>query len=86
MSNNKKSTKYIPIHCDNTPYAGPQKTATIKPNQPVYSNYTSELVGYGPIPYGVPNDAPQGNPNYKKTFQAINVDIYGNYMVHRYTR
>ncbi len=42
-----------------------------KPDTPVYSSYTSKLVGYCDIKTATPNDAPIGNPNYNKPFHVI---------------
>ena len=37
----------------------------------VYSSYSRELVGYGPMPYGMPNDALPWQNNYGKDFHVI---------------
>ncbi len=43
----KKYIKCFPI---NSPNGGPQQPPMIIPkDQPVYSDYTGELIGYGPI-------------------------------------
>jgi hypothetical protein len=62
---------YIPVHDLNAPHGGPQQPASVGNNQPVYSSYTGNLVGYGPIPKGTQSDAPPGNPNHAKPYHVI---------------
>jgi hypothetical protein len=67
-----KKSGYIPAFNINTPHAGPQgPPLTVPPDQPVYSSYTSNLIGYGPIPWGTPTDAPIENVHYGKDFHVI---------------
>jgi len=54
------------------PNSGPQPPSMIVPNNaPVYSAYTTTLIGYGPISFGTISDAPSGHPNYGKPFHCI---------------
>ena len=66
------SKNHLPTFCINVPNGGYQQTVTIGPNEPVYSQYTGNLIGYGPMNFGVPNDAPKGNPQYGGVYHVIN--------------
>ena len=68
----------------NVPGGGPQGSPIIIPdNQPVYSSYTGELIGYGPTGRGVISDAPIGHPNYGKDFHVVEYnEVNGSYMAH----
>lgn len=62
----------VPVYNINKPGGGPQpKAPTVTTNTPVYSSYTGELIGYGPITYGTVNDAPKEHPNYNKSYRVI---------------
>lgn len=56
---------------------------------PVYSAYTNALIGVGPLPKGIPTDAPEGHPQQGKKFHGIafspekGEDGEGEYHVHR---
>jgi hypothetical protein len=60
------TSRYIPAKNLNVPNGGLPTPVYITPTTPVYSSYTSELIGYGPIKYGVKCDAPREDPNYGK--------------------
>ena len=61
----------VPVHNINVPGGGIQQPMSIPANAPVYSSYTGNLVGYGPQPFGVRCDAPQGHPNFGQNFHVI---------------
>jgi hypothetical protein len=54
----------------------------VPPDAPVYSDYTGNLVGYGPIPFGILSDAPVGHKNYGKNYHGIIVNGAGEYRMH----
>ena len=92
MSSNGNPTNYtnpmpgcIPCWSINTPGAGSQGPPMVISNhQPVYSTYSGVLVGHGPIPYGMPGDAPAYHPNYGKDFHVVEYNpANGSYMAHR---
>jgi hypothetical protein len=63
--------------------AGPQMPVTISPNQPVYSTYSSKQVWTGPMPFGIPTDAPIGHPFNGKNFHVIeHIPTNNSFMVH----
>ena len=75
--------KHIPVYDLNKPDGGNQIPVSLGPNTPVYSTYTGRLVGYGPIPYGVPGDAPLGHDNYGLNFHVVTYSRTDNsFMVH----
>jgi len=50
---------------------------------PLYSAYTGNFVQNYPMFYGVKNDAPIGDPRYKKDFHGIALnEKTGDWMVH----
>lgn len=76
------SNKHIPCFPVNIPNGGPQKPPMMIPTgQPVYSDYTGNLIGMGPIPYGVRCDAPITNKNYGKDFHGV-LYVNGYYVAH----
>lgn len=81
-----KKSNNVPVFDLNKPFGGPQKPITINNNQPVYSSYTGELVGYGNVPKGTICDAPPNNPAHGKPFHVIEKydSVDGpHYMIHR---
>ncbi len=77
-------SKKLPVYSINVPNGGNQQPITIPANAPVYSSYTGKLVGYGPQPFGMPCDAPQGHPNNGKNYHVIiNNPVNGSWMMHR---
>ena len=63
---------------------GPQFPVSVSATDPVYSVYTSKLIGYGPQPYGKKCDAPIGHPNHGDNFHVIQkVRQTGEFMMHR---
>lgn len=77
------SSSFIPAYDLNEPNGGPQRPVTVMPKQKIYSSYTGNLIGIGPIPKGTITDAPPGNPFYKKPFHVIEVNRKGQYMMHQ---
>ena len=79
---------HVPVYNLNVPYGGLQgPPMIISPTTPVYSSYTGDLVGYGPLAQGTPNDAPKNHPNYKKNFHVVEYNPANNsYMAHAPTR
>ena len=58
------SKKNIPVININPPNGGPQRPLNDVPeDQPVYSCYTGELIGYGGVPHETITDAPLGQHN-----------------------
>ena len=77
-------TNTLPVYDLNVPNGGPQQPVSIGQNDPVYSTYTGNLVGYGPQPTGVRCDAPQDHPNYGKDYRVIVQNpVTGTFMMHR---
>ena len=75
--------KHIPIYDLNIPNGGAQRPLSIEPDTPVYSSYTGNFVGRGPIPFGVVCDAPLGHPKYGHNYHAIVYNASNNiYMTH----
>jgi len=76
---------YVPVYNLNIPGGGLQgPPMVISPITPVYSSYTGNLVGYGPLEKGTPNDAPKGHPNYNKSFHVVEFNpVNQSYMAHR---
>lgn len=73
----------IPVFNLNVPNGGPQQSVVVGNNTPVYSSYTGNLIGHGPIPYGVKTDAPIGHPNHGKPFHVIEFNpVNKTYMAH----
>lgn len=67
--------RYIPVHivADHTSHNGLVSHAiTVPRDVPVHSEYTKNIIGYGPIPWGVVYDAPVGHHNHGKPFHGIN--------------
>jgi hypothetical protein len=85
-NNSSPNNKFIPVFDRNSPNAGSPQPVIISPDTPVYSAYTSNLIGYGPIKWNTPNDAPEGNKQYKGTYHGIiYTKIDNTYMAHRCT-
>ncbi len=63
--------KHVPVYNLNVPGGGPQTPVAILSNTPVYSSYTGNLIGYGPLQTGVRCDAPIGNPNFNKNYHVV---------------
>lgn len=77
--------KFIPNYSTNVPYRGIQKPVSIGEDEPVYSSYTGEKIGYGPIPYGVPTDAAEGQSGFGKNYHVIVLNsANGKWMAHDY--
>ncbi len=76
---------YLPCNSINKPAGGTQlPPPPITPVTPVYSNYTSQLIGYGNVPFGVLCDAPKGDRNYGMNYHTIVYNQENNtYMAHR---
>lgn len=71
------SNANIPVFLPGAPGV-PGPRTTIDSGVPVYSLYTGNLVGHGPMPFGIPTDDPTG---VAKTYHGIvNYGTYG--MVH----
>lgn len=52
---------------------------------PVYSSYTQKLIGYGPIPFGTPNDAPSSSKQFGGNFRVVEwCPIINIYRAHAY--
>lgn len=85
---NSGTPNMIPVHPFNYPGGGiPGPAPPVTPSTPVYSNYTGELIGYGPIAKGTPNDAPSGNPQYNGPFHVIQYDVKScNFIAHGHRR
>lgn len=67
---------YIPVHPLNVAFGGiPQAPPQVTSSTPVYSNYTGNLIGYGQIAKGTPNDAPSNNPQHGGVFHVIQYNI-----------
>ena len=50
---------------------------------PIVSVYSGNVVAHGGIPWGTPNDAVKGQPNYGGNFHVINYNYAdGNYYAH----
>lgn len=63
---------FVPVWSINVPFGGPQvNQIELSTETPVYSTYTGNLIGYGPIPKGVISDAPPGHPNHGKPFHVV---------------
>src|SRR3989338_1842808 len=80
-------SKFIPCYEIPLPNSNIQKSQiTIKNDEPVYSCYTSQLIGYGPIPYGTKTDALPIHNGYGKDYHVVEL-IYGKngqyYSAHR---
>lgn len=72
-SKNQSNTRqrYVPVVSSNVPNGGIPPQITVKPDTPIYSTYTSKLVGYGPVPVGTMSDAPPGHKNHGSDFHVI---------------
>ena len=66
-----KNTKTVPVFDLNVPNGGMQKKINIPSDAPVYSSYTGEKVGNGPLAKGTICDAPPSHPNHGKPFHVI---------------
>lgn len=75
----------VPVFNLNVPNGGPQgPPLQVPPDQQVYSSYTGNLVGVGPIPYGTPTDAPPGHPHHGTNFHVIEFSPSNeSWMIHR---
>ena len=75
---------YVPVWNLNTPDGGLQgPPMTISPTTPVYSSYTSKLIGFGSLETGIPTDAPEDHPNYNKNFHVVVYNpVNDSYMAH----
>ena len=81
MSNNNGFIPVFPIGIPNTGI--PALPPPITQDTPVYSAYTTNLIGYGPIPWGTPNDAPVGNKQHGGIYHGIVYNPCNNsYMAH----
>lgn len=78
---NGESTNSIPVFDGGGPGRPQKQNITIPPNEPVYSVYSGEVVGYGGVPVGTPGDAPPGHANFGKNFHAIQF-YNGAFMTH----
>lgn len=74
----------IPVFNINIPGGGSQQRVFIDENTPVYSSYTGQLVGYGPIQRNqIMTDAPRGHPRHGQYFHVIEFNpVNGSHMVH----
>ena len=80
-------SNFIPVHNLNVPNGGPQTPVTITTSTPVYSSYTGNLIGHGPISFGTPTDAPIGHPNHGTNFHVVEFNPANNsFMAHDYSR
>lgn len=83
MLNSYKMSKQLPVYDINYPGGGPQRPVTISDSSPVYSTYSGNLIGYGPLTTGVKCDAPIGHPNYGKDYHVVEYNPANNtYMAH----
>lgn len=75
---------YVPVFNLNVPGGGLQgPPMSISQSTPVYSSYTGDLIGNGPIAKGTPNDAPIGHKNYGKPFHVVEYNPANDtYMAH----
>ena len=56
---------------------------TISADQPIFSSYTSKQVWTGPMPFGIPSDAPVGHPFHGVNFHVVEyVPANNSFMVH----
>jgi len=79
----KNNTNTLPIFSLNVPGGGPQQPVSMTNTTPVYSSYTGNLIGYGPMNYGVKTDAPVGHPNYGTNYHVIEYNPANkSYMAH----
>ena len=75
---------FIPVFNLNVPNGGPQMPMVMPMDAPVYSTYTGNLIGYGPMPIGLISDAPIGHRNHDKPFHVIEYNpVNKSYMMHR---
>lgn len=82
-TNLSKMSKYIPSYKSANMSAHTVSTpTTIQQNTPVYSEYTNELVGLSPIPFGTICDAPFGHPNFGKSFHVVLQNNSGVFYTH----
>ena len=81
-----KKIKYIPVKSINVPNGGLQMPPpSITSETPVYSTYTGNLIGYGPIPKGTLCDAPVTERNYGKPYHVVVYNpLNESYMAHYY--
>ncbi len=64
-------TGYIPVINLGSPGAYYQPAPPVTQNTPVYSTFTGHQIGYGPIPVGTRNDAPQGHYGYGQNYHTV---------------
>ena len=78
------SNKFIQAFNINVSNGKDQKPPFIVPyDQPVYSTYTGNFIGYGPIPKGTMSDTPIWHKNHGKPFHVIDVNPTTNdHMMH----
>lgn len=60
----------------------PSRMGIIPDDAPVYSDYTGNLIGYGPVPWGTMSDAPVGHKMHDKIFHGVILNGVGEYRVH----
>ena len=75
--------QYVPCFSLNVPNGGPQQPVGITKETPIYSSYTGRLIGYGPLKFGTPTDAPIGHKNHGTDFHVVEYNpCNGSYMAH----
>lgn len=72
---------YVPAYYIGAPHT-PGHAITISPNTPVYSSYSGDLIGYGPIKWNTANDAPVHHEKHGQSYHVVEMDSNGNYMAH----
>ena len=74
----------IPAFNLNVPYGGLQGPPLIVPSdQPVFSSYTGNLIGIGPIPNNIRTDAPKGCYGHGQNFHVIERTSNNEWMAHK---
>lgn len=78
-------SSYLPVKRLNIPNGGNQGSdLSVPDNEPTYSSYTGNLIGYGNIPRGTTCDAPEGHANFGKDFHVVEYNEANNsYMAHQ---
>ena len=85
MSIEKKG--FVPVHNKNVPHGGIPKVPPFSQKTHIYSSYTGELVGHGPIPWGTISDAPIGHKRHNLPYHGIIYDpCDDSFMIHGYRR
>lgn len=78
------SRNFIPVKSINVPNGGLQQVVSVTESTPIFSSYTGNFVGYGPIPFGTISDAPYGDKNYNNPFHVIvHNPVNNTFMVHQ---